>query len=118
MDKSPRLAAILPLKITVGNDSRAQFAHTLDISSSGLRVILPLAPDPGCNILLEHKKKRARAVVVWSRQIKNSRTDYEVGMRLLDDGQRFWLVDFAPNAHVLEFTGQSDERLGHRNKDS
>lgn len=107
MIKTPRLAAILPLKIMVGTDSHTHFAHTLDISSSGVRVIMPMALDSGCNVVLEYKKNRARAVVVWSKPKNKDSRDHEIGMRLLDDGQRFWLAEFAPKARVLESAGQS-----------
>jgi hypothetical protein len=118
MEKSPRLAAILPLKLMVGSDAQTHFAHTMDISKSGARVIMPLALDPGSDVLLEYKKHRARAVVVWSKPMSKSSRDHAVGIRLLDDGQRFWLVEFAPKAYVLASVGQSDtERSLRKNKD-
>lgn len=101
MAKSPRLHAILPLKILVGAETEPHLAHTLDISSSGLKVILPMALDTGKDVVLEYKKNRARAVVVWSKQKNKGSRDHEIGMRLLDDGQRFWLVQLAPRAHIL-----------------
>jgi hypothetical protein len=107
MDKSPRLDGILPLKVTVGTDSQVHFAHTLNISASGVRVIMPLALDPGRDVVLEYKKNRARAVVVWSRPMRKNSRDHEIGMRLLDDGQRFWMVELAPKAHVLSTRGYS-----------
>lgn len=107
MGKAPRLTAILPLKIKVGVDTNVHFAHTIDISASGARVIMPLALNPGSDVVLEYKKNRVRAVVVWSKPMNKSARDHEIGMRLLDDGQRFWLVDMAPKAQVLSI----DRRL-------
>ncbi len=101
MGKPPRLSAIVPLKISVGTDGQIHLSHTTDISASGARVILPLALDPGCTIVLEYKKQRAKAVVVWSKPKKKGSRDYEIGIRLLDDGQRFWMAQFDPKAHVL-----------------
>jgi hypothetical protein len=108
MIKTPRLNAILPLKIMVGTDAQTHFATTLDISASGARVILPLALDPGCGMVLEYKKNRVRAVVVWSRPMRRGSRDHQIGMRLLDDGQRFWLVELAPKAHVLSSEGRGE----------
>ncbi|MDT8069128.1 MAG: PilZ domain-containing protein [Terriglobia bacterium] len=106
MDKSPRLAAILPLKITIGTEADTHFVHTMDISASGVKVVLPFNLDAGRDVVLEYKKKRARAVVVWSKPMRRNASDYAIGMQLLDDGQRFWLVDLGPKAHILESTGQ------------
>ena len=106
MNKSPRLTAILPLKIMVGTDTYTHLAHTLDISVSGVRVILPLALEPGSDVVLEYKKNRARAVVVWSKPVRRTSSDYMTGMRLLDDGQRFWLVNLGPHAQILESAGR------------
>ena len=101
MTKSPRLSAILPLKFTLPTDPQTQLAHTLDISASGARVILPMSLEPGSDLLLEYKKNRARAVVVWSKPVRRGARDYVTGIRLLDDGQRFWLVQLAPKAHIV-----------------
>jgi hypothetical protein len=101
MGRSPRLNAILPLKVLVGNEKQIQLAHTVNISTSGVRVIMPMALDSGCNVVLEYQKNRARAVVVWSKPMGKSSREYEIGMRLLDDGQRFWLVNLAPKARLL-----------------
>ncbi len=108
MSRKPRLSAIVPLKITVGTETSTHFVHTLDISASGARVIMPFPLDPGANMILEYKKNRAKAVVVWSRPMSPGSRDHVVGMRLLDDGQRFWLVELAPKALVLESLGKSD----------
>ncbi len=117
MEKSPRLAAILPLKIMVRTDAQTHFAHTLDISVSGAKVILPMALEPGFDVVLEYKKNRARAVVVWSRPMRRNSRDHQIGMRLLDDGQRFWLVDLGPKAHVLESDGQCITERSHKSRD-
>jgi hypothetical protein len=106
MDKSPRLAAILPLKLMIGSEADTHFVHTLDISASGVRLILPFSLDPGRDVVLEYKQKRARAVVAWSKPMHRSSRDYAIGMHLLDDGQKFWLVDLGPKAHVLGSEGR------------
>jgi hypothetical protein len=107
MGNSPRLNAILPLKVLVGTDTQIHLVHTFDISASGARVMMPLDLDPGIDLVLEYKKNRARAVVVWSRPMNKASRDHEIGIRLLDDGQRFWLVNLAPKAQVLA----SDRRV-------
>ena len=101
MSESPRLKAILPLKVFIGTDSEALTAHTTDISASGVKVIIASALDPGCDVVLEYKKKRVRAVVVWSKPMSRTSRDYQMGLRLLEDGQRFWLVNMEPKAQVL-----------------
>ncbi|HEU5400675.1 MAG TPA: PilZ domain-containing protein [Terriglobales bacterium] len=106
MDKSPRLAAILPVKLTIGTESNTHFVHTMDISASGVKVVLPFNLDRGRDVVLEYKKKRARAVVIWSKPMRRNANDYAIGMQLLDDGQKFWLVDLGPKAHILESMGQ------------
>ncbi len=106
MDKSPRLAAILPLKLTLGSEANTHFVHTMDISASGVKVVLPFNLDRGRDVVLEYKKKRARAVVIWSKPMRRNSNDYAIGMQLLDDGQKFWLVDLGPKAHILESMGQ------------
>ncbi len=108
MNRPPRLAAILPLKVLVGTVEQPHFAHTVDISRSGARIVMHIALVPGCDIVLEYKKKRVRAEVVWSKSMKKGSSDYLVGIRVLDDGQRFWQVDFAPTARILESLGRSD----------
>ncbi len=108
MDRSPRLSAIVPLKIKVRTDTRTHFGHTLDISLSGAKIIMPLDLEPGCNVILEYKKNRARAEVIWSKPMNHGSRDHLIGLRLLDDGQRFWLVDITPKAQILESAGQAD----------
>ena len=97
----PRLSAILPLKITVASDAQIHFVHTLDISASGARVVMPLALDPGSDLILEYKQNRMKAIVVWSKPMKKSVRDHQLGLRLLNDGRRFWLVELSPKAQVL-----------------
>lgn len=90
------------------SERRTFFAHTLDISASGLKVILPQALDRGCKVMLEYRKNRARAVVSWSKRVKEDSSDHLIGMRLLDDGQRFWLVDLIPKAKIIESRGRCE----------
>lgn len=98
---APRLTAILPLKVTVGSDAQTHFIHTLDISASGARVIMPIALDPGSDVLIEYKQSRSRAVVVWAKPVRKSNRDYELGLRLLNGGPHFWLVELSPKAQIL-----------------
>lgn len=115
MDRSPRLAAILPLRVVVEADPRPLFAHTVDISSSGAKLIMPLSLEKGAQLVLEYKNKRAKAVVVWSKPMGPDSQDHMLGLRLIDDGQRFWLVELAPKAQVIESLGRSDrERMNRK----
>lgn len=88
-----RVKAVLPLKVTVCADGQHYLAHSIDISASGARMIVPVGFDTGTEISLEYKHRRSKAVAVWSKQI--SRNEYQVGLRLLNREQAFWMVDLA-----------------------
>lgn len=104
---APRLNAILPLKVTVGSEGQSHYIHTLDISSTGARVIMPMALDPGSDVTLEYKKRCTKAIVIWSKLARRSTRDYELGLRLLNGGPRFWLVELSPKAEILAYDRRS-----------
>ncbi len=104
---APRLTAVLPLKVTVGSDTQSHFIHTLDISAFGVRVIMPMALEPGSDVTLEYKKRCTKAVVVWSKPVKKSARDYELGLRLLNGGPRFWLLELSPKTQILAMDGRA-----------
>lgn len=88
-----RVRAVLPLKITVCADGQRYLAHSIDISASGARMIASVGFDSGTEMSLEYRHRRCKAVAVWSRQI--ARNEYQVGLRLLNREQAFWMVDLA-----------------------
>jgi hypothetical protein len=104
---APRLNAILPLKVTVGSDPQSHFIHTLDISAFGARVIMPMALDPGSDVVLEYKKRLTKAIVVWAKPARKSTRDYELGLRLLNGGPRFWLLELSPKTRILTSEGRA-----------
>ncbi len=88
-----RVKAVLPLKVTVCADGQRYLAHSIDISASGARMIVPVGFDAGTEMFLEHKHRRCKAVAVWSKQI--AKNECQVGLRLLNREQAFWMVDLA-----------------------
>ncbi len=99
-----RVKAVLPLKVTVSADGQNYLGHTVEISASGARTILPIALDCGCELNLDYKHRRCKAVVVWTKPVPGSKTDHEIGLRLLNREQAFWLVDLAAREEDSEFS--------------
>ncbi len=91
----PRVKAVLPLKVTVIADGQHYLGHTVEISASGARTILPVSLDPGSELSLEYKHRRCKASVVWSRLVAGRKYDHEIGLRLLNREQAFWMIDLA-----------------------
>jgi PilZ domain len=90
-----RMKAILPLKVTINADGQSYLGHTVEISTSGARTILPLSLDPGSELTLEYKHRRCKAKVVWSRLIEGRKSDHEIGLQLLNREVAFWMIDLA-----------------------
>lgn len=90
-----RVKAVLPLKVTVVADGQSYLGHTVEISASGARTILPFALEAGSELSLEYKRQRCKARVVWSRVIAGRKSDHEIGLQLLSREQAFWLIDLA-----------------------
>ena len=90
-----RVKAVLPLKVTVTADGQNYLGHTVEISASGARTILPVALDPGSELSLEYKHRRCRAQVVWTKAVAGRKYDHEIGLRLLNREQAFWMIGLA-----------------------
>ncbi len=88
-----RVKAVLPLRITATADGQHYLGHSIDISASGARLILPVSLDPGTEISLEYKHRRCKAMAVWTAPV--GKREFQVGLRLLSRDQSFWLVDLA-----------------------
>ena len=86
-----RAKGILPIKVVLG-DTTVVLAHTLDISASGVRVVLTRDLRPGATVTVEYKHRRAAGTVVWCRAVKGSKYDHEVGVHLQNAGAKFWGV--------------------------
>lgn len=86
-----RTRGVLPVKINVP-DSGSFLSHTLDISASGARAVLPAMLQPGAVLTIEFKHKRATAVIAWCKPVKKSGTSFEVGLRLEKASSDFWGV--------------------------
>jgi hypothetical protein len=85
-----RKKAILPVKITVAGTNRAFLTHTLDISASGVRLVLASAVQPGEKVTIEHKRRRVVGTVAWQRPVQGSKFDIEIGIMLQNAGNDFW----------------------------
>lgn len=105
-----RVKAILPLKVTVVADGQSYLGHTVEISASGARTILPIALDAGSELSLEYKHRRCKARVVWSRLIAGRKSDYEIGLQLLNRELAFWLIDLA-NQEEDNFSVKTDDHF-------
>ena len=90
-----RLKAILPLKVMINADGQSYLGHTVEISMSGARTILPVKLDPGSELSLEYKHRRCKAKVIWSKPVPGRKNDHELGLQLLNREQAFWLIDIA-----------------------
>jgi hypothetical protein len=85
-----RKKAILPVKIAIPGTSRTYLTHTLDISASGVRLVLTCALEPGVKVTVEHKRRRVVGIVAWQRPVQGSKFDNEIGIKLQDAGTDFW----------------------------
>ncbi len=103
-----RVKAVIPLKVTVTADGQKYLGHTVEISASGARTILPLALDAGTEIVLEHKHRRCKAGVVWSRPVTGRKYEYQIGLRLLNREQVFWLMDLAMRDDEGDFSVKTE----------
>lgn len=106
--KQRRVKAILPLKITVTGGGQSYLGHTVEVSASGARTILPVGLEPGSALVLEVKHRRCRAVVVWSKAVEGSKNDHEHGLRLLSREQAFWLINLAMQEEDTDFSVAAD----------
>ncbi len=91
-----RTKGILPIKIVVPAAS-GYLAHTLDISASGARAVVPAQLNPGSVLVLEFKHKRTTATIAWCRPITGRKCEFEVGLRLDKPNRDFWGICMPSN---------------------
>lgn len=90
--KASRSKLVLPVKVLVGNDS--EWAHTLDVSSSGARLgALRTKLRPGAIITLRRGPRQAKFRVQWVRQV--APTELQAGVEAVDRKDDFWGVNLA-----------------------
>ena len=106
--KQRRVKAILPLKITLTGEGQRYLGHTVEISASGARTILPVGLEPGSVLVLECKHRRCRAVVVWSRAVEGCKSSHEHGLRLLNRELAFWMINLALQEEDTDFSVAAD----------
>lgn len=95
--KQRRQRAILPLKLYVGVGNKTYLAHTLDISASGARLVLPVKIAPGTTVSIEFKHRRATGTAAWCTGLRESKYDHVVGVHLPNAGTSFWGIHLAMN---------------------
>jgi len=114
-----RVKAVLPLKITITADGQTYLGHTVEISNSGARTILPIGLDAGSELLLEYKRRTCKAVVAWSKPVSGRKHDHEIGLRLLNRELAFWLINIAAQEEDSDFSVKAEmhyERLWTQTK--
>ena len=79
-----RVKAVLPVKLT-GNDASGQsysdVAHTLDITSTGVRLgAVHRKLQVGSKLILQYKQHRAEFEVVWVRAMARTK-EHQVGLQ-------------------------------------
>jgi hypothetical protein len=93
MRKQRRRNAILPLKVMVIKGGAVHLAHTLDISASGVRLVVATQFAPGTQVFVEFKRRRAAGTVIWSKARKDSKYDHELGVQMRNAGSAFWGIN-------------------------
>ena len=85
--KSLRRKMVLPVKILV--DKVTHLAHTLDITSTGARLVAYQTPlQPRMIISLQHGAKRAKFRVEWIKQLAPNAI--QAGVELVEPHSHFW----------------------------
>lgn len=116
-----RVKAVLPLKVTVVADGQTYLGHTVEISASGARTILPFALDAGSELSLEYKHRRCKAQVVWAKPVAGRKHDHEIGLRLLNRELAFWMIELAAKEEDNDFSVKTDfhfERIWNQLKNA
>jgi hypothetical protein len=95
--KQRRQRAILPLKVFVGVGNNTYLAHTLDISASGARLVLPVRIAPGTAVSIEFRHRRTTGTAIWCTGLRESKYDHVLGIHLPNAGTSFWGIHLAMN---------------------
>jgi hypothetical protein len=83
---------VLPVKVSV--DKVTHLAHTIDITSTGARLVAYQTPlHPGMIISLQRRGKRAEFRVEWIKQLAPN--ELQAGIELLEAQNNFWGVDLS-----------------------
>ena len=90
--KSLRRKMVLPVKVSVGTVTR--LAHTVDITSTGARLVAYQTPlQSGMIIILQRGAKKKEFRVEWIRQL--SPNEVQAGIELLEPENNFWGVNLS-----------------------
>jgi hypothetical protein len=88
---------VLPVKVSV--DKVTHLAHTIDITSTGARLVAYQTPlQPRMIISLQHGAKRAKFRVEWIKQLAPN--ELQAGIELVEPHSQFWGVDFSGDVNI------------------
>lgn len=79
----------------MGNNT--YLAHTLDISASGARLVLPVRIAPGTAVSIEFRHRRTTGTAIWCAGLRESKYDHVLGIHLPNAGTSFWGIHLAMN---------------------
>jgi hypothetical protein len=89
--KSDRRKIVLSVKVSVDNVT-AHLAHTVDITSTGARLVAYRTPlQPGMIVGLQRGSKKRKFVVQWIKQL--SPNELQAGIECLQSQEDFWGVE-------------------------
>ena len=95
--KSLRRKMVLPVKISV--DKVTHLAHTIDITSTGARLVAYQTPlRPRMIISLQRGAKRAKFRVEWIKQLAPNAL--QAGIELVEPRNHFWGVDLSGDVDI------------------
>jgi len=96
-----RRKMVLPVKVSV--DKVAHLAHTVDITSTGARLVAYRAPlQSGTIIGLQRGSKKAQFRVEWVKPL--SPNELQAGIELLEPQNNFWGVNLSDDVDAKKNT--------------
>jgi hypothetical protein len=96
-----RRKMVLPVKVSV--DKVTHLAHTLDITSTGARLVAYQTPlQSGMIIGLQRGAKKAKFRVEWIKQLAPN--ELQAGIELLKPQSNFWGVDLSDDVDTKKDT--------------
>ena len=96
-----RRKMVLPVKVSV--DKVTHLAHTVDITSTGARLVAYRAPlQSGTIIGLQRGSKKARFRVEWVKPL--SPNELQAGIELLEPQNNFWGVNLSDDVDAKKNT--------------
>ena len=95
-----RRKMVLPVKVSV--DKVTHLAHTVDITSTGARLVAYRTLQSGTIIGLQRGSKKAKFRVEWVKQL--SPNELQAGIELLEPQNNFWGVNLSDDVDAKKNT--------------